>query len=151
MVLRPIVGRADVEEPRWALDGMLAHVEAGISHDAHQAGSVSRRNKRRLALTMRAMFSTAVRVLPQPRPVMISQTNHEKRARFGEAVAVDAFGLARWRRALKRAFSVIAQVAADLAAKHPIGPASVHEDDGQQEHGANKEEGLSCLRGGGVP
>ena len=37
---------------------------------------------------------------------------------------------------------VIPQVAADLAAKHPVGPAGVHEDDRQQEQRAHQQKGL---------
>ena len=37
---------------------------------------------------------------------------------------------------------MIADVAAHLAAEHPIGPGRVHQDDRQQEQRADQQEGL---------
>lgn len=42
--------------------------------------------------------------------------------------------------------SVVADVAAHLAAEHPIGPSRVHEDDRQQEQRADEKEGLGVGR-----
>src|SRR5579863_823538 len=47
--------------------------------------------------------------------------------------------------------SVITDVAAQLAAEHPIRPAGIHEDDWQQRHRANEEEGLCAWWRGGLP
>ena len=47
--------------------------------------------------------------------------------------------------------SVIADIGSNLAAKHPIGPARVHQDHRQQHKCADKKEGLGALGGRRFP
>src|SRR5579872_3305788 len=47
---------------------------------------------------------------------------------------------------MSSARSMIAHVAADLAPKHPVGPAGVEQDDGQQDERADQQKRLGALR-----
>jgi len=46
---------------------------------------------------------------------------------------------------------MIPDVRARLAAKHPIGPSGISENDGQEEQRAHQQEGLRAQRGRGFP